>query len=243
MKTALVTGASRGIGREIAFRLAKEGYAVILHYNRNESRARELTDEIHGLKVPVLAVKADFAIPGDIQKMFKTIFTQFSGIDVLVNNAAVAEQKLFTDLTESDWQRMFDINVKSAFLCAKESIPSMIRKQHGRIINLSSIWGVAGASCEVHYSASKAALIGFTKALAKELGPSGITVNCVAPGVIDTDMNRQLPAETLSALAQEAPLGRLGTPEDVAHTVLFLASEQAGFITGQVISPNGGIVI
>ena len=192
MKTVLITGASRGIGREIARQFAKENYAVILHYNQSEEKALRLLRDIRDFGGTAMAVKADLSVANEVTEMFEAVFSQFSGIDVLVNNAAVAEQKLFTDMTETDWDWIFDVNLKGAFRCSKAVLPKMIQKQCGKIINVSSIWGITGASCEVHYSTAKAALIGFTKALAKEMGPSGIQVNCVAPGVIDTDMNAKL---------------------------------------------------
>ena len=178
-----------------------------------------------------------------MDRMTKEVLHQFGHIDVLINNAGIAQQKLFTDVTETEWERLFCVNVTGVFHCCQAVMPGMIRRQRGKILNLSSIWGMTGASCEVAYSAAKAAVIGLSKALAKEVGPSGITVNCVAPGVIDTQMNASLDDETRAGLREETPLGVLGKPEDVANLLFFLASEQADFITGQVISPNGGFVI
>ena len=175
--------------------------------------------------------------------MVSQIAEEMGDIDLLVNNAGIAQQKLFSDISEEDWDTMFAVNVKGMFHCIQAVLPRMIHYKRGKIINLSSIWGMVGASCEVHYSAAKAAIIGMTKALAKEVGPSGIQVNCVAPGVIDTPMNAQLDATALDALVEETPLERLGTPLDVAHMIAYLASPQADFITGQVFSPNGGFVI
>jgi 3-oxoacyl-[acyl-carrier protein] reductase len=175
--------------------------------------------------------------------MVQRVIDVFGRIDVLVNNAGIAQSKMFTDLTADDWDAMFDVNVKGAFHCCQSVLPGMISRKSGCILNVSSIWGLVGASCETHYSAAKAAVIGLTKALAKELGPSGIRVNAVAPGVIDTDMIAGLDDETREALKEETPLCRLGTAEDVAQTIRFLTSDSAGFITGQVISPNGGFVI
>ena len=175
--------------------------------------------------------------------MINDLHHAFGPVDVLVNNAGIAEQKVFADITEQDWDRMFATNVKGMYLCAQAVLSDFLQKQSGAIVNLSSVWGITGASCEVHYSAAKAAVIGFTKALAKELAPSGVRVNCVAPGVIDTDMNAALAEEALAVLREETPLGAIGTPEQVAEAIYFLAGEGAGFITGQVLSPNGGFVI
>ena len=175
--------------------------------------------------------------------MISFIERNYGGVDVLINNAGISKIKLLSDTTEEEYDEVFDTNMKSVYLVTKASIPYMIRKKCGRIINISSMWGVTGASMEVIYSASKAAVIGFTKALAKELGPSGINVNCIAPGVINTDMNKTLDEETLSSLSEETPLMRLGTTEDVAKAVLFFASENSSFITGQVLSVDGGITI
>ena len=177
------------------------------------------------------------------QKLIDATQHRFGRIDLLVNNAGIAQQKLLTDLTDEDWQAMLQTNLSSVFYCCRAALPDMISRKKGKIINFSSIWGISGASCEVHYSAAKAGVIGFTKALAKEVGPSGIQVNCIAPGVIDTEMNSRLTQETLEALKEETPLERIGTPNDVARCVLFLAGAGGDFMTGQVLSPNGGIVI
>lgn len=241
-KTVLITGASRGIGYETAKRFAKEQYNIILHYHLQEQKAFALADELNKT-TDVLVVQADISSKKQIYSMAEAALERFSNIDVLVNNAGIAQQKLFGDITEADWDIMFDVNVKGMFHCTQALLPQMINRKQGKIINVSSIWGMTGASCEVHYSASKAAVIGFTKALAKELGPSGIQVNCVAPGVIATDMNRDLDAQTINQLKDETPLGVLGKPIDIANTILFLASPQADFMTGQILSPNGGILI
>ncbi|MBE7027889.1 MAG: SDR family oxidoreductase [Ruminococcaceae bacterium] len=238
MKTTLITGASRGIGAQTAKIFAENGYRVIINYNKSENVAEALAKEIGAS-----AIRADVSKRNDVELMFNRIKNEFGGVDILVNNAGIAQDKIFTDITEEEWDDMFSVNVKGVFNCTKAALPYMIHKKSGKIINISSIWGIAGASCEVHYSASKAAVIGLTKALAKELGPSGITVNCVAPGVIKTDMCASLSKEDIFALEEETPLGCIGTPDDIAKTVLFLASDAADFMTGQVISPNGGIVI
>ena len=192
----------------------------------------------------VVPIKADVSDAAQVKKMFEYIEGSFgAGVDILINNAGIAQQKLFTDLTEEDWDRMFDVDVKGVFHCCQCALPRMIRRQQGKIINISSMWGQVGASCEVHYSAAKAAVIGLTKALAKELGPSQIQVNCIAPGVIDTDMNAAFDEETMQSLKDETPLGRLGTPKDIAKAALFLASEQSEFITGQVLGVSGGMIV
>lgn len=242
-KVALVTGASRGIGRATAALLAREGYAVAVHYLHSEQAAQSLVADIIQNGGCAHAFCADVADRAQVDMMFDAVHHTLGGVEVLVNNAGIAQQKLFSDITDEDWQRMFAVNVTGAYHCIQAVLPEMIHRKTGSIINLSSIWGITGASCEVHYSAAKAAIIGLTRALAKELGPSGIRVNCVAPGVIDTDMNSTLDSETLASLCDETPLGCIGRPEDVANTIAFLASDKARFITGQVISPNGGIVI
>jgi 3-oxoacyl-[acyl-carrier protein] reductase len=245
-KCVLITGASRGIGRETARLFANEGHRVIINYNNSEERAFSLSEELTGAGRSALPVRADVSDPEQVGKMFETAERSFGPVDILINNAGISLWGPVNDLSPGEWDRLFDVNVKGVFLCCKAALPGMLRKdceKKGKIINISSIWGIAGASCEAAYSASKAAVIGFTRALAKELGPSGITVNCVAPGVILSDMTRSLGEDTLSSLKGETPLGALGTPRDIAETVFFLASEKADFITGQVISPNGGVVI
>ncbi len=237
MKNVLITGGSRGIGAACVKKFNDEGYRVFLNYNKSDAEAKKLSEQ-----TGVILVKADISKSDEVNKMKDLIHT-YGKIDVLINNAGIAEQKLFSDISEYDWDRMFNVNMKGMFLVTKAFLPDMIHEKRGKIINFSSIWGISGASCEVHYSSSKAAVIGFTKALAKEVGLSGINVNCVAPGVIDTEMNGHLDSETKAALCEETPLCRMGTAEEVAELVLFLASEKSDFITGQVISPNGGIVI
>lgn len=175
--------------------------------------------------------------------MVSDIEKSLGSVGVLVNNAGIAEQALFSDISEEMWDRMFAVNVKGAYNCAQAVLPSMIHEKRGRIVNISSMWGISGASCEVHYSASKAAVIGFTRALAKELGPSGITVNCIAPGVIATEMNGRLSPETMAELKENTPLNRIGVPEDIAEAILFLASDRAAFITGQTLSVDGGFIL
>lgn len=242
-KTVLITGASRGIGRASAEAFAKAGYDVAVNYNKSAEAAETLCQELEKYSVKALPFQADVADKKAVEKMFAEIEIAMGNVNVLVNNAGIAEQALFTDITEKMWDRMFAVNVKGAYNCTQAVLPKMIHEKYGRIINISSMWGISGASCEVHYSASKAALIGFTKALAKEVGLSGITVNCVAPGVIDTDMNGHLSPEIIFELKEETPLNRIGTPRDVAETILFLASEKASFITGQTISVDGGFIL
>lgn len=237
--TVLITGASRGIGAAAARLFAQRGWQVAINYHQSEEAARTLAASHKN----IFAVQADVADRRQVNHMVEEVLCQLGHIDVLINNAGIARQTLFTDVTEAEWDRMFSVNVKGVYHCCQAVLPGMIRRQKGKIINLSSIWGMTGASCEVPYSASKAAVIGLTKALAKEVGPSGITVNCVAPGVIDTDMNAALCEEAREALREETPLGVLGRPEDVASLLYFLADSQADFITGQVISPNGGFLI
>ena len=243
MDTVLITGAATGIGRAAALLFAANGYNVAVHYNQSEREAQELCGQIAERGGRAIALQADVADAAQVNAMTQRVTEVFGHIDVLVNNAGIAQTKLFTDLTADDWDAMFSVNVKGVFHCCQAVLPGMISRKVGCIVNVSSIWGMVGASCEVHYSAAKAAVIGLTKALAKELGPSGIRVNCVAPGVIETRMIDGLDDNTKEALKEETPLGRLGTAEDVAQAIRFLASENAGFITGQVLSPNGGFVI
>ncbi|MDE5741615.1 MAG: 3-oxoacyl-ACP reductase FabG [Oscillospiraceae bacterium] len=242
-KTVLITGASRGIGRAAAEVFAKEGYDVAVNYNSSAKAAEDLCRELEKYSVTAPPSPADIADKTAVEKMSAKIEASMGAVSVLVNNAGIAEQALFTDITEEMWDRMFAVNVKGAYNCTQAVLPKMIQEKYGRIINISSMWGIAGASCEVHYSAAKSALIGFTKALAKEVGLSGITVNCVAPGVIETDMNGHLSPEIIAELKEETPLNRIGTTSDVAETVLFLASEKASFITGQTISVDGGFIL
>ncbi len=243
MKNILITGSSRGIGAEIARYASSLGYNVAVNYLNSADRAKTLKSEIESNGVRCVIVKCDVSDEVSVDNMYNVDSSALGHIEVVVNNAAVSSFSLFTDNTSELWKRTFDINVGGAFLVTKCFLPDMIHNKSGKIINISSVWGITGASCEVHYSATKAAIIGMTKALAKELGPSGITVNCVAPGVIDTEMNSQLSCDDIQALMDETPLGKIGTVSDVAKTVMFLASSDADFITGQVISPNGGFLI
>lgn len=242
-KTVLVTGASRGIGRAIAAAFAKNGYNVAVNYNNSTEPAEKLCAELRNFGIKAAAFRADVSKRSEVDKMISEIKNSLGNIDILVNNAGIAEQALFSDITEEMWDRMFAVNVKGAYNCTQAVLPGMIHQKWGRIINISSMWGISGASCEVHYSASKATLIGFTKALAKEVGLSGITVNCVAPGVIATEMNAHLSDDDIEVLRNDTPLNRIGTPEDVAEAVLYFASEKASFVTGQVLSVDGGFIL
>lgn len=238
IKTAVITGGSRGIGAECVRVFAEKGYRVYFTYKSNEEKAKKISEE-----TGAYAVKCDVSRAEDIDALVSLMKSRGHESDVLINNAGISQIKLFTDISEKDWDIIFDVNIKGMFLMTRALIGNMIRKKYGRIINISSMWGISGGSCEVHYSASKAAVIGFTKALAKEEGPSGICVNCIAPGVIETEMNAMLSTEDKAALCDETPLMRMGTPKEVADAALFLASENAGFITGQVISVDGGITV
>ena len=242
-RTALVTGSSRGIGRAAARRLALEGYNVCINYLEHEDKAEELVRELTDAGCRVMAVQADVSDRDQVNRMVQKAVSAFGPINVLVNNAGVAGQALFQDVTDEMWNRYFSVNLNGARNTIQAVLPSMIHEKNGVIINISSIWGQHGASCEVTYSCTKHALIGLTRSLAMELAPSNIRVNCVAPGVIDTDMVKVLGEETLKALAEQTPLGRLGTPEDIAACVAFLVSDEASFITGQVLTADGGFII
>lgn len=240
MKTALVTGGSRGIGAAICRELAQEGCRVAVNYSQRKDCADNLVRELTEMnQLPHLAVRADVASLSQVQEMFR----QVGPVEILVNNAGIAQQKLFTDLTPEDWRRMFAVHVDGSFFCCQSALPHMIAEKRGCIVNVSSMWGQVGASCEVHYSAAKAAMLGLTMALAKELGPSGIRVNAVAPGVIQTDMLDGLDDASMQALQEETPLCRIGEPRDIAKAVAFLASDNAAFVTGQTLGVNGGFVV
>ena len=238
-RVALVTGASRGIGAAVARALAAKGYCVAVHYNRSGAQALALAAELP----EAIAVQADMADAQAVQRMVERVAAHYGRIDVLVNNAGIALWKLAMDTTVEEWDRIFDVNVRGAFAATRAALPYMVEQQGGSIINVSSMWGQVGASCEVAYSASKAALIGFTRALAKEMGGAGIRVNCICPGVIATDMIASFDEDAIADLEAETPLGRIGVPEDIAQTAVFLAGQESAFITGQVIGVNGGFVI
>ncbi len=240
MKNVLITGGSRGIGAECVRVFSKKGYNVAFTYNTSIEKASELSAQYGAL-----AIKCNMEIEQEIVCAIKqaNVFFGVNGTDILVNNAAISEIKLFSDITFDQWQRMLSVNLTAPYIFCREVLPDMIKKKNGRIINISSMWGQVGASCEVHYSTAKAGLIGMTKSLAKELGPSGITVNAIAPGVIYTDMNSHLTKGEAEMLADEIPLSRFGTSFEVASAVLFIASDDASYITGQTIGVNGGMVV
>ena len=238
MKNILITGGSRGIGQAMVRKFAKEGYSVAFTYKSSVDAAEELVKE-----TGALAIMADSASEKEIAAAVAKVGKALGGIDVLINNAGISSYSLLQDLTLSEWNECIAVNLTSAFLYSREVIPYMLKNHEGRIINITSIWGLVGASCEVHYSTAKAGLIGFTKALAKELGPSGITVNAIAPGVIETDMNAHLSGDDLKALEDETPVGRIGKADEIASAALYLANEGSSFITGEVLNVSGGIVI
>ena len=238
MRGVLITGGARGIGRAMVELFSERGYRVAFTYKKSDEKANELAK-----RTGSLAIKADSEKPSDIEDAIVRASEFLGSVDVLINNAAVASSALLTDISLEEWNRVMNTSVTGAFLYTKGVLSQMINKKRGRIINISSIWGITGSSCEVHYSTAKAALIGFTKALAKELGPSGITVNAIAPGVIDTDMNAEYSDEDIAALCDDTPVGRVGKPTEIAEAALFLASDKASFITGDVINVSGGFVI
>ncbi len=239
VRCVLISGGDRGIGAAAARAFYKAGYRVAVLYHTNADAAAALEQELPGC----IAVQCDVASRASCEVAFRAAEQALGRVDVLVSNAGIAQQKLFTDITPDEWQHMLDVNLSGAFHLCQLALPGMIRRKAGRILTVSSMWGQTGGSCEVHYSAAKAGLIGLTKALAKEEGPSGITVNCVAPGVIDTDMMAAFTAEDKAALAEETPVGRLGSADEVAKLLVFLVGEDAGYITGQVFGVNGGLVI
>ena len=242
-KVALVTGASRGIGRATAEAFARAGYQVAANYCRSKEQIEQFSAQMEREGCAVIPVQADVSDPEQVERMVQAVQRQFGHIDVLVCNAGIARQGLLTDFSPADWRQMMAVNLDGTFYCCRSVLPGMIRRQSGCIITTSSIWGITGASCEVPYSAAKAGIIGLTRALAKEVGPSGIRVNCIAPGAIDTEMNGNLTPEVMAQLREETPLGTIGTPKQVADLALYLAGEGASFLTGQVISPNGGFLI
>ena len=241
MKSVLVTGASGGIGKAVALELARRGWGVALQYRKNQSAALALAEEICREGGAAKAYGADLTQEDQVEKLFAQAEADFGFLEGLVNNAGIAWKGLFTDMTLEDWRRVMDADLTSVFLCCRRALPPMIRQKRGSIVNVSSMWGQVGASCEAAYSAAKAGIIGLTKALAKEEGPSGIRVNCLAPGLIDTPMNGDLSPEDLDAIREETPLERVGSPEEIGEAVAFLLEQE--FITGQVLGVNGGLVI
>ena len=242
-KVAFITGGSRGIGRAIALRLASEGYAVGIGYLQSREKAETLAKELRMQGTDALAVQGDVADREAITAAIHLAEASLGPISVLVNNAGIARQVQFQDITDEFWHRIFAVNVNGAFHTIQAVLPHMLREKSGSIINISSIWGLRGASCETAYSATKAALIGLTRSLAMELAPSNIRVNCIAPGVILTDMVKVLGDETLALLEEQTPIGRLGTPEDIAKLAAFLAGDSASFMTGQVVTSDGGFIV
>lgn len=238
MNTVLITGGSRGIGKAMVELFASNGYSVAFTYKNSEYEAKSLAE-----RTGALAIHADSAVEGDVVSAVKAAEAVFGTVDCLINNAGVSSFSLFTDLSLEEWNSHLAVNLTGAFLYSKAVIPGMVAKKSGRIINITSMWGITGSSCEVHYSTAKAGLIGMTKALAKELGPSGICVNAIAPGLIDTDMNKGLSDEEIKVIEDETPLMRIGTAEEVAKAALFLAGDGASFITGEVINVSGGYLI
>ena len=241
MKTVIVTGGSRGIGAAIVKELAKENYNVVLNYNNSESAAKQIKKELEELGVNIEIFKADVSKREEVKELVKFTLNKFKNIDVLINNAGIDQIKPFMDLTDEDWNKMLQVNLNSVFYCSQEVLENMLHNKKGCIINISSIWGITGGSCEVHYSASKAAIDGMTRALAKEMGPSNIRINSIAPGLVNTDMNKDIADGELEQLKKEIPLGRIAKPEDIANSVKWLIEDE--YITGQVISPNGGWII
>lgn len=237
-KTVLITGGSRGIGKAMVELFSSNGYSVAFTYKSSEMRAKSLAEATNSI-----AIQADSASESDVISAVKKATELMGGIDCLINNAGVSSFSLFTDLTLEAWNEHLAVNLTGTFLYSKAIIPQMVAKKSGRIINITSMWGITGSSCEVHYSTAKAGLIGMTKALAKELGPSGITVNAIAPGLIDTDMNASLSSEDIKSIEDETPLMRVGNPDDVAQAAFFLASDGASFITGEVMNVSGGYLI
>lgn len=240
-KIVLVTGASRGIGRNIAYNLALDGYKVIANYNNSEKEAKDLQEELKNKNIKIDIFKADVSRKQEVENLVDFVIEKYNKIDVLINNAGIAEEKLFIDITEEDFDKMMKVNLYSVFYTTQEVVKNMLKVHNGIIINISSIYGLTGGSCEVHYSMAKAGIDGMTKALAKELGPSNIRINSIAPGAIDTDMNKNLTEEDWKVVEEETPLNKRGKPIDITKCVKWLIEDE--FTTGQVISPNGGLVI
>lgn len=237
MKSVLITGGSRGIGKAMVELFAEKGYKVAFTYKNSQREALELE-----ARTGAVAIRADSECESDIAEALNIAEQKNGAIEILINNAAVSTQSLITDVSLREWNRIMNVSVTGAFLYSKGVLSKMINKKWGRIINITSMWGIVGASCEVHYSTAKAALIGFTKALAKEVGPSGITVNAIAPGVVRTDMNAAFSEEDISALCDETPVGRIAEPWEIASAALYLASDSASFITGEVLNISGGFI-
>ncbi|MBO5142897.1 MAG: SDR family oxidoreductase [Clostridia bacterium] len=238
-KTVLITGGSRGIGKAMVYAFARAGYNVLLNFNKSENLANEIASEFSNVKV----YGADVSCQENVLNMVNYANEHFGGIDILINNAGISYSGLFQEMESDEWNRLMNVNLTGVYNCTKAVLPSMISKKQGKIINISSVWGMVGASNEVAYSASKAGVIGLTKALAKEVGPSNIQVNCIAPGIVMTDMISEYSMDELNEITNQIPLGRIGNTSDIADLALFLASDSANYITGQVFSPNGGWVV
>lgn len=243
MKTVLITGASRGIGREIAKRLSLEDYRIIINYNKSEKEAKSLESEIRKKGKDALAIKADIRKFDEVQEMFNIVKNRFKGVDILINNAGISSYKLFQDIDEESWDEIFDVNVKGVYNSIHAALPYMIEQKSGRILNMTSIWGIVGGSMECHYSATKGAINALTKALAQELGYSGITVNAIAPGAVNTNMTNEIGKDNLDYLCEDIPMGRLAEPSEIAELVAFMISDKNSYMTGQIISPNGGMIV
>lgn len=240
-KVVVVTGGSRGIGAEIVKKLARDKYRVILNYNKSENEAKKIKEDLQKDNINIEIFKADVSKREEVKELIDFVINKFGKIDVLINNAGISQAKLFTDLTDEDWNNMIQTNLTSVFYCTQEAIKNMISRKEGLIINISSIWGVTGSSCEVHYSVAKAGIDGMTKALAKEVGPSNIRVNSIAPGIIDTDMNKAYTDEEIKDIIEDIPLNKIGRKVDIARCVEWLIEDE--YTTGQVISINGGWLI
>lgn len=243
MKTAIISGASRGIGAKIAQQLAKNGYLVIVNYNNSQQKAQQLCDDIKSQRGMAVAYKADMSKPDEIKAMTDYVQKDFGTIDLVVANAGIGLNSLLIDTTDEQIHDLIYTNMVGTITLCRECAKHMLKNHKGNIITISSMWGQVGASCESVYSATKGGIISFTKAIAKELGYNGIRANCIAPGLIDTEINSNLSGEDIQSLVDETPVGRIGTTQDIANAVLWLASEESGFVTGQVISVNGGMII
>lgn len=242
-KTVVITGASKGIGAAMAILFARKGYNVVIGYKDSYQLAKMLSSSLSSQGYSVLPLKVNVSNKLETDLFIKEAVYKFGSIDILINNAGIAFSGLITDTEEFDSDKIFDVNLKGVFNCCKSVTPIMVNQKSGKIINISSMWGQVGASCEVAYSAAKAGVIGLTKALAKELAPSGINVNCIAPGLIETTMNSNISVEDLNSFVEDIPLGRMGSAEDVAASALFLASDDSNYITGQILGVNGGYVM
>ena len=238
MKNVIVTGGSKGIGASIVKKFANNGYNVVLNYNKSESQAIEIRNELKKENINIEIFKADISKREEVKELIKYTVNKFGGIDVLINNAGIDFIKPFNYITDEEWNKIISVNLNSVFYCVQEALPIMLRKKDGCIINITSIWGITGASCEVAYSMTKAAVDGITKSLAKELGPSNIRVNSIAPGIIDTEMNKELNEQEKKEICKEIPLGRIGNPEEIADGVFGVVANK--YITGQIIEINGG---